>query len=65
MGILCCICVWHAVIPLILITYDQSGALLADKIALAIFAFIYVGLHVVVVLVVVFMVNSCNFYKLC
>lgn len=55
MGILCCICVWHAIIPVIMLSQDPSGAQLADKVALIVFAFIYISLHAVVVIVVVFM----------
>ena len=59
MAILCCICVWHAIIPLI----DSSNPSypdqteMADMIALGILASIYVAFHVVFIVVIVSLVG--------
>jgi len=65
MAILCCICVWHAVIPVINGT-PPSGkcctdfAIWVDKIALFILASLYIGFHVAFVLIILFVVSNAS-----
>lgn len=59
MAILCCICVWHAVVPLL----NDGDACCsrrsqdADHIALAVLAAVYVGFHLLFVFVIAFVVS--------
>jgi len=57
MAILCCICVWHAVIPFIMSTHSLTSALTADTVALVVLSLTYIGLHVVFILSIVTMVS--------
>ena len=58
MSILCLICVWHAIIPLINDRTDPKFAEGADHIALALFASIYVAFHLFFVFWVVHVVST-------
>lgn len=49
MSILCCICVWHAVVNVITASVTTHVADVADKVALGVLAFVYVGFHVIFV----------------
>lgn len=57
MAILCCICVWHAVVPFIMSTHGAASALTADTVALVILALTYIALHVAFIGAVVLMVS--------
>ena len=58
MSILCLICVWHAIIPLVLKRVDRPFAEAADNVALGLFACIYVAFHLFFVFWVVHVVSS-------
>lgn len=47
MAILCCICVWHAVVPVICSRQNKSFAESADQIALIILGSAYTLLHLI------------------
>jgi len=58
MSILCCICVWHAIINVVITSFSSRVADLADKVALGVLAFVYIGFHVLFVAIIVFVVSD-------
>ncbi|ELT89942.1 hypothetical protein CAPTEDRAFT_186471 [Capitella teleta] len=52
MAILCCICVWHAIVPVINENFDFEKAENADRIALALLGTAYVLFHVIFLLTI-------------
>ena len=66
MGILCSVCVWHSVVPLL--AYDHYLALTADRCALVIMGSIYFMFHMCfflyiyfVVRIILFILNTLKF----
>ncbi|ELT93511.1 hypothetical protein CAPTEDRAFT_221712 [Capitella teleta] len=58
MSILCCICVWHAIVPLIMERSSKDIANRADHVALGLFALCYIVFHVFFVFWVAYVVNT-------
>ena len=46
MSILCLVCVWHAVVPLLHAEANPDRAVRADRVALGLLSFTYVFFHV-------------------
>ncbi len=59
MGILCSVCVWHSIIPLL--DYDHELALTADRCALVIMGSVYFMFHVCFFLYIYFVVSICPY----
>lgn len=59
MAILCCICVWHAVVPLLNAseTCCTPYSKWADNVALMVLAAVYIGFHLIFVFVIAFVVS--------
>ena len=57
MCILCCICVWHAIVPVLLASVSASSAQTADTAALIVLGGVYGGFHIAFVLVITSMVR--------
>ena len=56
MGILCTVCVWHSVVPLL--EYDMHLATVADKCSLVILGSFYFLFHVIFFLYIYFVVST-------
>ncbi len=57
MSILCLVCVWHSVVPLLVDGDDDDEAVLADRIALGVLSGIYVFFHLFFFLWIYFSVS--------
>ena len=57
MSILCLVCVWHAVVPLLVDGDDDDEAVLADRIALGVLSAVYVFFHLFFFLWIYFSVS--------
>jgi hypothetical protein len=58
MSILCCICVWHAVVNVVITSFSSAVADVADKVALGVLAFVYIGFHILFVTIIVCVVSA-------
>lgn len=58
MSILCLICIWHAIVPIIVRRGGKDTAEHADHIALGLLALIYVAFHILFVFWVGYMVSG-------
>ena len=63
MGLLCLICVWHAVVMVINESYSQDTADYCDKIALGVLGGTYILFHVVYIVLVTSMVSTCVWHN--